>query len=100
VTLEHAYHGDTVGTMSAGQRGVFNAPYEPLLFDVERLPFPARGGEQRTVDAFEAICKREPGGAPPGAADSSVSALGLRPDALAGLKRICEAHGVLLMRTR
>ena len=25
IALEHAYHGDTVGTMSAGARGVFNA---------------------------------------------------------------------------
>ena len=42
IALEHAYHGDTIGTMSAGARGVFNAAYEPLLFDVVRLPFPAR----------------------------------------------------------
>ena len=40
LALEHAYHGDTVGTMSAGARGVFNAAYEPLLFDVGRIPFP------------------------------------------------------------
>ncbi len=44
LALEHAYHGDTVGTMSAGARGVFNAAYEPLLFDVTRLPFPQGRG--------------------------------------------------------
>ena len=38
-----AYHGDTIGGMSVGARGVFNAPYEPLLFDVERIPFPTEG---------------------------------------------------------
>ena len=32
VVMEHGYHGDTIGTMSAGERGVFNAAYEPLLF--------------------------------------------------------------------
>ena len=53
IALEHAYHGDTVGTMSAGARGVFNAAYEPLLFDVVRLPFPAPGREQDTLDALE-----------------------------------------------
>jgi adenosylmethionine-8-amino-7-oxononanoate aminotransferase len=49
IALEHAYHGDTIGTMSAGARGVFNAAYQPLLFDVVRLPFPARGREQQTL---------------------------------------------------
>ena len=44
LALENAYHGDTVGTMSAGARGVFNAAYDPLLFDVVRLPFPQGRG--------------------------------------------------------
>ncbi len=39
---------------SAGARGVFNAAYEPMLFDVARLPFPAPGREQDTLDALEA----------------------------------------------
>ena len=56
LALEHAYHGDTVGTMAAGARGVFNAAYEPLLFDVGRIPFPA-GDAQTTLDALEAACK-------------------------------------------
>ena len=46
LVLEHGYHGDTIGTMSVGARGVFNAAYEPLLFDVESIPFPAAGREQ------------------------------------------------------
>jgi len=29
LALEGAYHGDTIGGMSVGQRGVFNAPYDP-----------------------------------------------------------------------
>jgi len=49
IALEHAYHGDTVGTMSAGARGVFTAAYQPLLFDVVRLPFPAPGREQEML---------------------------------------------------
>ena len=49
LALEGAYHGDTIGGMSVGERGVFNAPYDPLLFDVERIPFPAAG--PRTDDA-------------------------------------------------
>jgi adenosylmethionine-8-amino-7-oxononanoate aminotransferase len=57
LALEHAYHGDTIGTMSAGARGVFNAAYEPLLFDVGRIPFPAKGAEQQTFDALEHACR-------------------------------------------
>lgn len=57
VVMEHSYHGDTVGAMSVGERGVFNAPYRPLLFDVGRLPFPAPGQEQQTLDALEQFCR-------------------------------------------
>ncbi len=55
--LEHSYHGDTVGTMSMGERGVFNLAYAPLLFEVERVPFPGPGAEQRTLDVLEKMCK-------------------------------------------
>lgn len=57
LALEHAYHGDTIGTMSTGARGVFNAAYAPLLFDVGRIPFPAPGAETTTLDALEAACR-------------------------------------------
>lgn len=40
VALDGAYHGDTFGAMSVGQRGYFNAPFEPFFFDVEYLDFP------------------------------------------------------------
>jgi len=99
VALEHAYHGDTIGTMSAGQRGVFNAPYEPLLFEVERLPFPAAGREQETLDALEGICRREP----PAALILEPLILGAggmliyKAAVLGELKRICETHGVLFI---
>ncbi len=56
VALEHAYHGDTIGTMAAGARGVFNAAYEPLLFDVARLPFPHAGREDGTLNALREVC--------------------------------------------
>lgn len=40
VALEGAYHGDTFGAMSIGQRGYFNEPFEHFFFDVDFLPFP------------------------------------------------------------
>lgn len=99
VVLEHGYHGDTIGTMSTGERGVFNAAYEPLLFAVDRLPFPQVDREQDTLDAFDAFCQT-----------GQVAALLIEPlvlgaggmklfqaSLLAGLKQIAEHHGVLLI---
>jgi adenosylmethionine-8-amino-7-oxononanoate aminotransferase len=57
VVMEHGYHGDTIGAMSAGERGVFNTAYQPLLFGVDRLPFPEACLEQQTIDTFEAFCR-------------------------------------------
>ena len=55
--LEHGYHGDTIGAMSVGQRGIFNQAYAPLLFEVERVPFPFEGREQDALDALERLCR-------------------------------------------
>lgn len=98
IALEHSYHGDTVGTMSAGARSVFNAPYEPLLFDVARLPFPEKGAEQETLDALESACRA-------GAAALIVEPLVLGAggmliyDAatLKEMRRICSQYGVLFI---
>ena len=98
VVMEHSYHGDTIGAMSVGQRGVFNAPYAPLLFDVTQVPFPAEGAEQATFDSLDAACRA-------GAAALIVEPLVLGaggmlmypPRVLAEMARICAAHGVLLI---
>ncbi len=50
--LDNAYHGDTFGAMAAGARGLFSAPYEPLLFEVARLPDPTEGD---TIAALTAL---------------------------------------------
>ncbi|NLS01594.1 adenosylmethionine--8-amino-7-oxononanoate transaminase [Rhizobium sp. P38BS-XIX] len=99
VVMEHGYHGDTIGTMSTGERGVFNAAYEPLLFGVDRLPFPEANSEQDTLDRFEAFCRT-----------GRVAALLIEPlilgaggmkiygaTLLAGLKKIAEQHGCLFI---
>ena len=95
IALEHAYHGDTIGTMAAGARGVFNAAYEPLLFDVARLPFPS--DPKATLAALE----REA----PNAAALIVEPLLLgaggmlmyAPEILRDMKAICERHGTLFI---
>jgi adenosylmethionine-8-amino-7-oxononanoate aminotransferase len=99
VALEHAYHGDTIGCMSVGARGVFNDPYGPLLFEVERIPYPAPGREQEAFDAFEAACRRDP----PAAIIVEPLILGsggmlfYTPDALRELHHIARRYGVLFI---
>ncbi|MGZ3266400.1 MAG: aminotransferase class III-fold pyridoxal phosphate-dependent enzyme, partial [Croceibacterium sp.] len=55
LVLEHGYHGDTIGGMSVGARGVFNQAYAPLLFDVGTIPFPGED-PQPSYDALETAC--------------------------------------------
>jgi len=50
--LDNAYHGDTFGAMAAGARGVFTHMYEPLLFEVARLPDPSEGDTVRALEAL------------------------------------------------
>lgn len=99
VVMEQSYHGDTVGTMSVGARSVFNAAYEPLLFDVTSVPFPASGREQATLDALDAACRNES----PAAFIVEPLILGaggmlMYPAwVLSEMKRVCEAANVLFV---
>ncbi len=100
VVLEHGYHGDTIGGMSVGARGVYNRAYAPLLFEVETLPFPRAGAEQATLDALAAIA-----GAP-----EPPAALILEPlllgaggmltypaEVLRRMRELCAATGILFI---
>ncbi|MGI8542898.1 MAG: adenosylmethionine--8-amino-7-oxononanoate transaminase [Aridibacter sp.] len=40
IALEHAYHGDTIGAMSASDDSAFTAPFKNLLFKVLRAESP------------------------------------------------------------
>ncbi|MBO9723010.1 MAG: adenosylmethionine--8-amino-7-oxononanoate transaminase [Novosphingobium sp.] len=99
VVMENSYHGDTIGAMSVGERGVFNQPYEPLLFDVGRIPFPAAGAEQQTLDALEALC-RQPDTAALIVEPLILGAGGMlvySPETLAAMQAICARYGVLFI---
>jgi adenosylmethionine-8-amino-7-oxononanoate aminotransferase len=51
IALEGAYHGDTFGSMAVGSRGMFNKPFESLLFDVEFIPVPTNNN----LDSVKAL---------------------------------------------
>jgi adenosylmethionine-8-amino-7-oxononanoate aminotransferase len=99
VVMQGSYHGDTVGTMSVGARGVFTETYEPLLFDVATVPFPQVGREHETLDALEALCRREDTAA--FLVEPLVLGAGgmlmYSPHVLRELHRICRTYGVLFI---
>ncbi|WP_338447101.1 adenosylmethionine--8-amino-7-oxononanoate transaminase [Pelagerythrobacter marensis] len=98
LVLEHGYHGDTIGAMSVGARGAFNRAYEPLLFDVETIPFPGDGCEQATLDALERACSA---GAAAFIAEPLILGAGgmltYSPRTLREMHAICARHGVLFI---
>jgi adenosylmethionine-8-amino-7-oxononanoate aminotransferase len=99
LVLEHSYHGDTIGAMSVGARGVFNRAYAPLLFDVETIPFPLMGAEQTTLDALQRACAR--GGVAAFIVEPLILGAGgmliYSAQALGQMRTICAAYGVLFI---
>jgi adenosylmethionine---8-amino-7-oxononanoate aminotransferase len=98
LVLEHSYHGDTIGAMSVGARGVYNRAYAELLFEVGTIPFPTPEQIQATLDVLEAECRS-------GAAAFIVEPLILGaggmliypPETLAAMRAICKHHNVLFI---
>ncbi len=53
IAFEGAYHGDTFGAMAVGERNLFNAPFEKMLFPVSRLPWPATWWDDQEIEGRE-----------------------------------------------
>jgi adenosylmethionine---8-amino-7-oxononanoate aminotransferase len=94
VSLREAYHGDTIGSVSAGGIDLFHSMYRPLLFDtlkaepgdatdIERL-LSAHAGEVAAV-ILEPLVQ--------GAAGMIVHPEGYLRD----VRELCDRHGVLLV---
>jgi adenosylmethionine-8-amino-7-oxononanoate aminotransferase len=95
VVMQHSYHGDTIGAMSVGARGVFNVAYGPLLFEVTTVPFPSEGQEQATFDALEAACRGKPAAFIVEPLILGAGGMLMYPAwVLKEMKRICQAAGV------
>ena len=98
LVMEHSYHGDTIGAMSVGARGVFNQAYTPLLFDVGTTPFPTEGHEQETLDALEAACREQPAAFIVEPLILGAGGMLIYPaHVLAEMRAICARHDVLFI---
>lgn len=57
IALEGAYHGDTFGGMSVGERNVFSNAFSNLLFDVQFIPLPNQNNIGEVKDNFLKIIR-------------------------------------------
>jgi adenosylmethionine-8-amino-7-oxononanoate aminotransferase len=59
IALEGAYHGDTFGAMSVGDRSDFTKPFHNNLFEVEFIPFPTNNNTEATLAALEKVLAQD-----------------------------------------
>src|SRR5262245_39396999 len=111
VTLHHAYHGDTVGAMSASEASVFTQAFTPFMFDVVRAdpPYCYRcpiGLERRScrIDCLgnlEAALERHRDAVAAVLVEPMLQAAGgmivWPQEFLSGVRRLCDEHGALLI---
>lgn len=119
ITLRHAYHGDTVGAMSASEDSVFTQPFAPMLFDVSRAlaPYCYRCplGLERPACGIACLGDRAPAeqatlGALLAQLGGLVAGVIVEPmlqgaggmivwpaEFLAGVRKLCDEHGVLMI---
>jgi adenosylmethionine-8-amino-7-oxononanoate aminotransferase len=101
LALEHGYHGDMFGAMAVGQRGAFNAAYDPMLFGVDHLPFPEKGAEEKTLDALRRALEAKPDTYAALILEPLVLGAGgmkvYRPEVLAEIAALLKRHGVFLI---
>jgi len=98
LALGDAYHGDTVGSLSLGDGGVFSAVFDPLCFPVLRTPGYADPGWAAKACAAVATHARELAAVVIEPLVQGASGmLCAEPADVAALGEACRSHGVLLI---
>lgn len=111
IALDHAYHGDTVGAMSASEDSIFTHPFAPMLFSVSRAfsPYCYRCplGLDRSTCGVDCLSKLE---RMLEAMRGSVAGVLVEPmlqaaggmivwpaEFLAGVRHLCDQYGTLMI---
>ncbi len=111
VVLDHAYHGDTVGAMSASAESPFTEPFRPMLFRTERVHAPycfrCPVGRQRAtcridcLDSLESVLAARSDTIAAVLVEPMLQAAGgmivWPPEFLLGVRRLCDQHGTLMI---
>jgi adenosylmethionine-8-amino-7-oxononanoate aminotransferase len=58
IALKGAYHGDTFGSMSVADRGLFTKPFSPYLFQTSFIDFPERGRGDDVIRQFKELISK------------------------------------------
>ncbi len=111
IALHHAYHGDTVGAMSAGEESVFTRAFAPMMFPVARAHAPycyrCPLGLRRETCGIDCLGDLEKQLA---TESETVAGVLIEPmlqgaggmiiwpqEFLAGVRRLCDRYGTLLI---
>lgn len=111
IALHHAYHGDTVGAMSASEDSLFTRPFAPLMFQVHRAHAPycyrcPLGLERSTchiecLSDLERLLEANAGQVAAVLVEPMLQAAGgmivWPSEFLAGVRRLCDRHGTLMI---
>jgi adenosylmethionine-8-amino-7-oxononanoate aminotransferase len=98
LALGDAYHGDTVGSLSLGDGGVFSAVFDPLCFPVVRTPgYADPGWSDKACAAVAAHAGELAAVVIEPLVQGASGMLCADPTDVAALGEACRAHGVLLI---
>lgn len=55
IAFDNSYHGDTVGAMSIGGRGIFTTPFDKIMFDVIHIDVPDGNNNKEVISQFSEL---------------------------------------------
>jgi adenosylmethionine-8-amino-7-oxononanoate aminotransferase len=59
IAFKGAYHGDTFGSMSVAERGLFTKAFHPYLFETSFIDFPEHGNDEEVVSQFRKLISQK-----------------------------------------
>ncbi|HUC90541.1 MAG TPA: adenosylmethionine--8-amino-7-oxononanoate transaminase [Paenibacillus sp.] len=109
ITMEQAYHGDTIGAVSVGSIPLYHDVFRPLLFPSLTIPYPyayrheggAEAAAEATLSALRACLERKADEIAALIVEPIVQGAGgivvMPPGCLRDIAALCRRYGVLLI---